>query len=526
MVYVKIESMILNIKSLKCFIVLTVAGIFLFSQCACAEIELLINEENKHKLEMSNPVEEINDNLFESEKDMLKYYLENQKKMDVEDIKLLWEATVERNPIILFALKKLTLPPEKRRINSSRMTKVISTLIRGAAMLPGLMGADSMTSSATALGGSLAERAVFNKTMPKEMPMTDTELIQLAKLVEDLQDKVIRNYYSYKSNLNSYKRARGNAVKFGALYSDALESSDLPQMLTYNTLHNKSLKGEAEFKQKVKLNRLNLERLAGIEAVGNLNLGKAYKPPRSVENTIPKRDKTGVMQGKIDYYDKDINYLAEEIGFELSEEREELLSDLQVLWRAAVERNETIRFAIIKLSNPEGVVQKKTAVKKILSPLASVAPVIGLGLGDPVSAGSAIFGGNLLNSVLSDDSKINNALTRVTDADLVLLAQETDALQEKLVSLYYSYLSTLIELEYANNTENDSRDYLHVIRKENPELYSIADVFYNEALDLKYRTRQEVLQKRVELEQFVGNEALLLIDKSIRDRLSYTALPK
>ena len=116
-----------------------------------------------------------------------------------------------------------------------------------------------------------------------------------------------------------------------------------------------------------------------------------------------------------------------------------LLADLQILWEAAVEKSETIRFAIVKLSNPDGEEAKVSLVKRILSPIANIAPVVGIGLSDPVSATGAMFGGELINSIISDDRRVNERFSKVTDADLVMLAQETDALQEKLVILYYNY---------------------------------------------------------------------------------------
>ncbi|MBY0403191.1 MAG: hypothetical protein K2X66_04780, partial [Cyanobacteria bacterium] len=38
--------------------------------------------------------------------------LRSQKDLDAEDLKKLWEATVERNPVIRFSLEKLSTPPE------------------------------------------------------------------------------------------------------------------------------------------------------------------------------------------------------------------------------------------------------------------------------------------------------------------------------------------------------------------------------------------------------------------------------
>ncbi|MCK5176688.1 MAG: hypothetical protein KAQ92_03110, partial [Candidatus Aenigmarchaeota archaeon] len=422
---------------------------FAFTQCVYAknpilissinpeQMELKLDKKNINKIKISEPVKELKDNLFDSDEDMLKHYLQTQKKMDIEDIKLLWESTVKRNSVIMFAVKKLSLPPEKRRINSSRLAKTISTLIRGVAILPGMLGADSITSSASSVGGSLAGRVITNKSLPKEMPITDTELIQLARLVEELQDKIIRNYYAYKGNLVAYKAAKETIVKYNKLYSDALDSicgsrsspelisANTVQIITSRVLYDKALKNEIELKQKIKLNRLELERLAGTKVINNLNLGRTGLIEELQDSNISSENKIKEVnnnsndkklhKGKLDYSNTTVKTLADEIGFELEEEKEELLADLQILWRATVEKSETIKFAILKLSNPEGEVEKISAVKKIFSPIASVAPVIGLGMGNPVTAGSAIFGGRLLNSLLSDDSKINAKFSKVTD---------------------------------------------------------------------------------------------------------------
>ena len=38
---------------------------------------------------------------------------------------------------------------------------------------------------------------INRKNIPQEVPLTDTELIELAGLVESLQDKIINAYYNY-----------------------------------------------------------------------------------------------------------------------------------------------------------------------------------------------------------------------------------------------------------------------------------------------------------------------------------------
>ena len=133
-----------------------------------------------------------------------------------------------------------------------------------------------------------------------------------------------------------------------------------------------------------------------------------------------------------------------------------------------------------------------------------------------------MFGGSLLNSLLSDDAaQFNSKLSKVTDTDLVLLAQETDNLQQKLVSLYCNYTAALTELNFLDSVvENRKNYYESSVQKNMPELKTVADMFYKESLTDQYKSRQAFLGTHVELEQFVGNTALVSVDKSIKQRLS------
>jgi hypothetical protein len=239
-----------------------------------SSINLDIQEDEKQIIKVSDPVQKVDGQLFKSEEEKMQHVFQAQKKMDIDDIKLLWEATVERNTIIKFALKKLAMPPEQRRIHSSIMAKSISALISGVAILPNILGVDSFTSTASLAGGSLANRIIQNKTAPKQMPLTDSELIQLAKLVEELQNKVIKNYYEYKSSIESLRVCRQNLLRQNKNYSEALQSGNSIAIVASASLYDKELLNELRLKQQIKLNRLELERLVGDEIVSKLDLTK------------------------------------------------------------------------------------------------------------------------------------------------------------------------------------------------------------------------------------------------------------
>ncbi|EKE04116.1 MAG: hypothetical protein ACD_20C00104G0010 [uncultured bacterium] len=237
-------------------------------------IILNVNNEEKPELKVKKPVEKIDSQLFESEEDKMQYTFQKQKEMDVDDIRLLWESTVERNTVIKFALKKLAMPADQRRIHSSIMAKSVSALISGVAILPNLFGFDTLTSTASMAGGSLANRVIQNKTAPKVMPLTDSELIQLAKLVAELQDKIINNYYEYKSSLEALKVCRQNLMLQNKNYSQALQSGNSIAIVAASSLYDKELLSELKIKQQIKLKRIELERLAGEGIVSNLSLTK------------------------------------------------------------------------------------------------------------------------------------------------------------------------------------------------------------------------------------------------------------
>ncbi len=494
------------------------------SSAGNADMELKINEQNKLKINMTEPVKQMNGQVFKSKEEMLKEYFQVQKKMDVEDIKVLWASTIDRNPVIKFALKKLATPADQRRVHSSIMSKTVSTLISGASILPGILGADPVTSTAASAGGTLANRIITSKEMPKEFPLTDTELIHLARLVEDLQDKVIKNYYEYKSDLESLKIARKEVISQNKSYSDAIGTNEPLSIMTTKILYDNALKNEMHIKQRVKLNRLELVRLVGDETLGMLKLGKVLdinnpNQPADSESSISSKVPLPAPPKK--YGDESVKELAEEVGSELKEEQSNMLSDLRILWGSAVERSETIRFAILKLSNPDGKVEKTSSVKKILSPLTSAATLVGMGTGNPLAVTSTMFGGEFLNSLLSsENSELNSHLSKVTDTDLVLLAQETDDLQQKLVNLYCNYIDALAELNFVNKTLKTRIKYSETAKHNSQEFKTIADVFYKQGMDDQYKAQQKVLSVRVELEQFVGNEALIAIDKNVKQRLS------
>lgn len=195
-----------------------------------------------------------------------------QKEKDLEDIENLWKGTVDNNQVIGFALKKLASPESQRRIHASLMSKTLSALVAGASFAPSLIGADYLAQTSAFAAGRLAQNLINKKNIPTEIPLTDTELIELAGLIENLQDKIINAYYNYKGALNQLKEIRTRLLLYNKNYANAIENQDLLEITISSSLYDNMAMEEFYYTQSAKKYHLELQRLAGKKVVEELNL--------------------------------------------------------------------------------------------------------------------------------------------------------------------------------------------------------------------------------------------------------------
>lgn len=212
------------------------------------------------------------DSLVISDKEIMDEIVKLQKEKDMEDIDNLWKGTVANNQVIGFALKKLSTPESQRRIHSSLMAKTLSAIVSGASLAPALFGADYMVQSGSYAAGRLAQNFINRKNVPQEIPLTDTELIELAGLVESLQDKIINAYYNYKSALSQLKEARSRELLYSKNYVKAMDEEDFLEIAISSSLYKDMQLEEDKYLQMAKKYHLELQRLAGKKVVDSLNL--------------------------------------------------------------------------------------------------------------------------------------------------------------------------------------------------------------------------------------------------------------
>ena len=256
-----------------------------FTQLTFAAQEIKLENVDEHKINYGEQVQTLKGSLFINETEQAQIIVNKQQQSDVEDLENLWNATVDSNPLIKFCLKKLAIPEEQRRIHSSLMAKSVSALLSGAAMLPSFMGMHYSVQSASFAAARLANNWINRDNYKKlqDVPLTDTEAIELAALIEDLQDEIVITYYNYKGALMRLKDCRAQLLLYNKNYNEALKKNDSLEISVAAAQWEEQLVEEYRIKQDVKKYHLRLERLAGKETTENLNVAQYNLKTQNVD---------------------------------------------------------------------------------------------------------------------------------------------------------------------------------------------------------------------------------------------------
>lgn len=246
--------------------------VLLLLSASIARADVVLQVDNKEKVNIDSKPKTVSGSLLIKDDTTLQALIDTQKKKDLADLELLWQGTIANNQVIEFALKKLASPDSQRRIHSSFMAKTLSAVVSGASFVPCVMGTNPTVQTAAFSAGRLAQSLINKKNVPQEVPLSDTELIQLASLVEDLQDKIIASYYNYKNTLNQLKDTRAKMILYSKNYSKAIATNDMLDISLSSTLYDNMYIQEYKLEQAAKKYHTELQRLAGKTAVDQLEL--------------------------------------------------------------------------------------------------------------------------------------------------------------------------------------------------------------------------------------------------------------
>lgn len=238
----------------------------------------------------------------------------------------------------------------------------------------------------------------------------------------------------------------------------------------------------------------------------------------TIENTKAIHSETSIDEANLTYADLSIKRISKEISQNLQIDYDEILSDLSLLWQGAATKSDTIKFALYKLSNPNADKPDNSSVKKVLSTIANMSTLIGAGTGNPLLYCTSLIGGNTLGILSQDTKALNYKYSKVDDADMIILVRKIDNLQQKVVGLYYDYMTTR-EL-YNMRSEMAKRRHSNFSQAQNSskEIIIISDAYYREALDIQRKAKGNFADKRAQLEQLVGSETFKQFEDNINSR--------
>ncbi len=240
-----------------------------------------------------------------------------------------------------------------------------------------------------------------------------------------------------------------------------------------------------------------------------------FKEVKTVNEGKTVTQKTGIKEAAYDssYADLSLKRLADDVSYDLNIESADLLADLQVLWNAAAQRSETIKYTIYKLSNPDENKPDESIIKKIIKPIASFSTIAGTALSsNPYMASGALIGGGLLGALTRDDKELNYKFTKVNDADMVLLVRKIDDLQKKLLNLYIDYLTKKEIMAMTLDNLEKRREIYDKSQNAPREELIIADVYYRNAQNAAKKAESDFWASRMILENLVGAQVLAQIE--------------
>ncbi len=219
------------------------------------------------------------------------------------------------------------------------------------------------------------------------------------------------------------------------------------------------------------------------------------------------------------YADLSIKKMSLEMSKSIDIDYNEMQSDLSLLWQGAAMRSDTIKFAIYKLSNPDRDKPDSSAVKKVLTTIAGMSTFIGAGMGNPVLASAALIGGNTLGIMSQDAKALNYKYSQVTDADMIILVRKVEDLQQKVVDMYYDYMTSRQLYDMTTGMVEKCYKNYQNSQKLSKEVILITDTFYRDALDEQQKARGQFFEKRSRLEQLVGSDVFRDFEASVDKRL-------
>jgi hypothetical protein len=220
------------------------------------------------------------------------------------------------------------------------------------------------------------------------------------------------------------------------------------------------------------------------------------------------------------------------VSNDLRDEEEQSTRNLALMWQAAVERSQTIRYAIEKLSRRDATgkpVSNDSLTKRMLQSIVHLGGVAGtLWTGTP----AGLIGGSMVQDLIQGDPSDAALKVKVTDADMLILAKEVETLQQQLMTAYYTYqhrqqqvaltqeayhtLKNAVDRAEKRLLAEPSAQNGHQLKTLMPLMESVLETSHRDAM----AAQSALQQARTDLGLLVGEEAVTTLETQAQASIS------
>ncbi len=189
-----------------------------------------------------------------------------EKEDMLEHVQILWAGAALKSETIKFALYKLS-NPDADKPDETIIKKIIRPLSTASSIAGAGLG-NPFAATGALISGHLLNSLSFNdKDLNyKYTKVTDADMIVLLNKVDNLQKKVVDQYFDYMTSFNLLSMAEKNLKKREERYNASLYKSE-DQLLVADAYYRSAKDNKARLELEFLENRAALEQLVGIEAL-------------------------------------------------------------------------------------------------------------------------------------------------------------------------------------------------------------------------------------------------------------------
>ncbi|MBQ4077569.1 hypothetical protein IJD15_00110 [bacterium] len=189
-----------------------------------------------------------------------------EKEEMLEHVQILWAGAALRSETIKFALYKLS-NPDADKPDESIIKKIIRPLSTASSIAGAGLG-DPFSATAALVSGHFMNAMSFNdKDLNyKYTKVTDADMIVLITKVDNMQKKVVDQYFDYMTSYNLLKMTETNLKKRKEKYESGLYQTK-EQLLVADAYYRSAIDNKAKLELEFLENRAALEQLVGLDAL-------------------------------------------------------------------------------------------------------------------------------------------------------------------------------------------------------------------------------------------------------------------